>query len=147
MKASVTDLTAYDCYLQAREHFYRPGDSGFKTAQGLLEKAIEMDPSFARGYSALAWLHFLRFKAFLTESFDNIKDTALNLALKSIRLDPLDYRGHWVLGMLYIHEGKHAQSLAEFDRALNINSNDANLLIFSAAALNYSGRVDEALQR
>ena len=147
IETSVTNRSAYDCYLQARAHFYRHGDAGFKEAEVLYEKAIALDPGFARAYSALAWLHFLRFKIFFTESFDSIKQKALDLALHSVQLDPDDYRAHWVLGGLYIHQGKHAQSLAEFDRALRINPNDANLLAFSADALIYCGRVEEALER
>ncbi len=64
-----------------------------------------------------------------------------------MRLDPDDYRAHWVLGRLYIHQGKHTQSLAEFERALRINPNDANLLALSSDALIYCGRVEEALER
>ena len=146
-ESSANNLTAYDYYLQGRHHFYQHGDVGFEAAEALYEKAIELDPDFARAYSALAWLHFLRFKLFRTESFENIRQKTLDLALQSVRLDPDDYRAHWVLGGLYVHEGKHAQSLAEFDRALHINPNDANLLAFSTQVLLYCGRTEEALER
>ncbi len=63
------------------------------------------------------------------------------------RLDPDDYRAHLVLGYLYSYQGKHAKSRAEFDRALRINPNDANLLAHSAEHLVYCGRVKEALER
>jgi adenylate cyclase len=139
--------TAYDYYLQAREQFYRPGDQGFDKAQELYEKAIEADPSFARAYSALAWLHFLRFKSVFRLPFERILPKALELALESARLDPNDYRAHWVLGCLYMHQRKHSQALAQFERALRINPNDANLLMFSADALVYGGRTAEALER
>ncbi|MDJ0958595.1 MAG: tetratricopeptide repeat protein [Arenicellales bacterium] len=146
-KSSVKDLTAYDYYLQGRHYFYQHGDTGFKEAEALYEKAIELDPDFARAYSALAWLHFLRFKLFRTQSFENIRQKTLDLALHSVRLDPNDYRAHWALGGLYVHEGKHAQSLAEFEKALHINPNDANLLAFSTQVLLYCGRTEEALER
>ena len=147
IETSVTNPSAYDCYLQAREHFYRHGDSGFEEAEALYEKAIELDPGFGRAYSGLASLHFLRFKLYLTASFETIEHKTLDLALHAVRLDPDDYRAHWVLGRLYSYQGKHAQSLAEFDRALHINPNDANLLAVSAEDLVYCGRVEEALER
>jgi len=147
IETSVTNPSAYDCYLQAREYFYRPGDSGFEEAEALYEKAIELDPGFGRAYSGLASLHFLRFKLYLTASFETIEQKTLELALHAVRLDPDDYRAHWVLGRLYCHQGKHAQSLAEFDRALRINPNDANLLAISAEHLVYCGPVEEALER
>ncbi len=147
IETSVTNQSAYDCYLQAREHFYRHRDAGFEEAESFYEKAIALDPGFARAYSALAWLHFQRFKTFLTASFESIEQKVLDLALHALRLDPDDYRAHWVLGSLYIHQGKHAQSLAEFDRALRINPNDANLLAFSSETLVYTGRAEEATDR
>ncbi len=147
IETSVTNVSAYDCYLQAREHFTRHGDSGFEEAQVLYEKAITLDPGYARAYSALAMLHFLRFKLFFTASFESIEQKALDLALQSVRLDPNDYRAHWVLGVIYIYQGKHAQSLAEFDRALHINPNDADLLAISSETLIYSERAEEAIDR
>ena len=147
LETTITNRSAYDCYLQAREHFYRPDDSGFDAAEALYEKAIDLDPDFSRAYSGLASLHFLRFKLFLTASFESIEKKTLDLALRSVQLDPNDYLGHWVLGRLYSYQGKHTQSLAEFDRALHINPNDANLLVVTTEHLVYCGRVEEALQR
>ena len=144
IETSITNRGAYDCYLQAREHFYRHGDSGFEEAEVLYEKAIELDPGFARAYSGLATLHFLSFQIFLTVSFESIEQKTLDLALHSVRLDPDDYQAHWVLGRLYTYQGKHAQSLAEFDRALSINPNDAHLLAIAAENLVYYGRLEEA---
>ena len=99
------------------------------------------------GRPTQAWLHFLRFKIFLTASFESIEQKALDLALHSVRLDPKDYRAHWVLGGLYLYQRKHARSMAEFDRALRINPNDANLLANSADSLIYCRRTEEAVER
>ena len=144
--ASDTNPTAYDCYPQAREHFYRHGDSGFDEAEAFYEKAIELDPGFARAYSRLAALHFLRFRKFFTVTLESIEQKTLDLALHAVRLDPDDYPAHWVLGRLYSYQGKHTQSLAEFDRALHINPNDANVLADFADFLVYCGRAEEALK-
>lgn len=50
-------------------------------------------------------------------------------------------------GGLYLYQRKHAQSMAEYNRALRINPNDANLLANSADALIYCGRIKEAVER
>jgi adenylate cyclase len=147
LETQVKNLTAYDCYLQGRDQMDRQGDANFESAEGLLRKAIALDAGFAQAYSALAWLHFLRFKLIRTESFEDIRQKALDLALHSVRLDQNDYRAHWVLGFLYSHEGKHAQGLAQFDRALSINPNDANVLVWSSEVLVYWGRMEDAMER
>ncbi len=139
--------SAYDYYLQGREQFDRQGIGNFEVAEELFQKAIAVDADFAQSYSALAWLYFLRFKMLRTATFDEIHQKARDLALRAIRLDQNDYRAHWVLGFLYSHMGKHSQSLAQFDRALSINPNDANVLVWSAEVLIYWGRPEEALDR
>ena len=140
-------LSAYDCYLQARDQFYRHGDEGFDAAESLYRKAIALDGTFARAHSALAWLHFVRFKLFQTASFEDIRTDAYDLAQRALQLDPNDFRAHWVLGGLYLHDGRHEQSVTEFDKALRNNPNDANLLSWSAEVLVYCGRTAEALER
>jgi adenylate cyclase len=141
------NLTAYDYYLHGRAEFDRQGVGNFEAAEALFRKAIASDAGFAQAYSALAWLYFLRFKMLRTASFHDIHQKARDLALRAIRLDQNDYRAHWVLGFLYTHMGKHAQGLAQFDRALSINPNDANVLVWSAEVLIYWGRPRDALDR
>jgi adenylate cyclase len=138
--------TAYDLYLRGRSRFDRHLGN-FEEAESLFEKAIAADPGFAPAYSALAYLYFVRFKLIRTASFDDIHERARDLALEAIRLDQNEYRAHWVLAFLDTHMGLHAQGLAQFERALNINPNDANVLVWSAEALVYTGRASEALQR
>jgi TolB-like protein/Tfp pilus assembly protein PilF len=145
-ETSDTNLTAYDCYLKAQGHVYRRHGSGYDEAEALYERAIELDPAFARAYSGLAFLHFQRFKIYLTVPLEIIERKTRDLALHAVRLDPDDYLAHWVLGRLYSYLGKHTQCLAEFYRALHINPNDANVLADFADFLVYCGRVEEALK-
>jgi TolB-like protein/Flp pilus assembly protein TadD len=140
-----TSLNAYDCFLQARDFFYQAYDTGYDQAERLYERAIELDPNFARAHSALAWLVFLRFKHLRAASFEAVEARALELASRSISLDPNDYRGHWALGGIYSYQRKHAQSLAAIDRAIQINRNDADLLAWSSGVYVHAGRLDIAL--
>jgi tetratricopeptide (TPR) repeat protein len=71
----------------------------------------------------------------------------MRLALRALELDRRDFRAHWVLGGIYLHDGEHALSIAEFDKALRINPNDANLLAWSAEALTYAGLLGDAVER
>jgi len=123
------------------------GDEGYALAQALYEKAIALDSNFSRAYSALAWLHFSRFKTYQTDSFEDIFQKTHTLALQALRLDATDYRAHWVLGGLYMHDGKLSQSVSEFEKAVRINPNEANLLAWYADVLVCCGREKEALER
>jgi len=139
--------TAYDYYLQAREQFDRQDDRNFDAAETLFRKSISIDPGFAPGYSALAWLFFLRFKLVRTRSFADVQGEVSNLALEALRLDENEYRAHTVLGFLYSQQGRYSQSVTHFDRALSINPNDANVMVWSAEVLVYRGRAADARVR
>jgi class 3 adenylate cyclase len=147
MESSSDGNSAYDSYLKGRYYFYKHGDSDFDKAEESFLKAIELDGNFAPAYSALAWLCFVQFKLFRSKTFEEIRPRAFELALGALRLDKQEFRAHWVLGGIYLHDGNHAQSIAEFDKALRINPNDANLLSWSAEALVYAGHLREALER
>jgi TolB-like protein/Tfp pilus assembly protein PilF len=139
--------SAYDWYLHGRHLFYKHGDVGIDRAEACYRRALALDADFAPACSALAWLHVVRFKLFGTQSFAAIRSQAVQLALRALELDREDFRAHWVLGAVYLHDGEHALSLAEFDKALRINPNDASLLAWSSEALIYAGFLDEAIRR
>ena len=124
--------SAYDCYLQGRHYFYKHGDAEFDRAEERYLKAIELDENFAPAFSALAWLYFVQFKLFRSKAFEEIRSQAIELALKALHLDKKEFRAHWVLGGIYLHDGNHDQSIAEFEKALQKNNNDSNLLSWSA---------------
>jgi adenylate cyclase len=139
--------SAYDWYLKGRQHFYKHGDVGIDEAEACYLKALHLDADFAPACSALAWLHFVRFKLFRTRTLAEIRSPAMRLALRALQLDRQDFRAHWVLGGIYLHDGEHALSIAEFDKALRINPNDANLLAWSAEPLTYAGFLGDAVER
>jgi len=145
--ATAENLTAYDDYLQGRELFDKQPQDDYRAAEKLFRKAIERDPEFAPAYSSLAWLYFLRFKLRHSASFAEIERPARDLALQALRLDASDYRAHWVLAFLNSHLGKHVQSATQFERALAINPNDANVLAWSSEVLVYSGQPAKAVER
>ena len=69
-----------------------------------------------------------------------------HLARRALQLDANEYLAHWVLGRFYAYSGRRARALAEFERALQINPNDANVCADFADLLVYCGRPEEALE-
>ena len=54
-RKTTESLAAYELYLLSLEHKHRFTKEDNLKAQELARKAIELDPSFARAYVALAW--------------------------------------------------------------------------------------------
>ena len=78
------NLEAYDLVLRGREHFLRFTPEDNLAARGLYQKAVELDPDYARAYGGLAWTHLL--EAFTTRSQD-AHDRALACARKGVRIN------------------------------------------------------------
>jgi len=140
---------AYDAFLQGWQHYLRQNPENFRTAISYFEKAVELDPEYARAYAALAatymqvskrfWhtkvgLRYLHDPQFLAEEF-----------LQKALLDPTPLAHQVAAGMLS-QQGRHEEAIAEAERAISIDPNDADGYIALAGALSLAGRPEEAHQ-
>jgi TolB-like protein/class 3 adenylate cyclase len=140
---------AYDAFLQGWQHYLRQNPENFRTAISYFEKAVELDPEYARAYAALAatymqvskrfWhtkvgLRYLHDPRFLAEEF-----------LQKALLDPTPLAHQVAAGMLS-QQGRHEEAIAEAERAISIDPNDADGYIALAGALSLAGRPEEAHQ-
>lgn len=110
----------------------------------LLEKALEIDPSFAQAMGLLAQAHQYRVLFGWAESKEESSRIALEMALKAYELAPDDYRIYNVLGFIYLHNWEFEKATAAIDRAIELNRNDSDLIAETAQALIYLGRPLEA---
>lgn len=138
---------AYDCVLRALTGLVKLGSPDFDAAGRLLRQAVELDPGYAQAHAHLAWWYSLR-------QFDGLSSTdghegrlALEHALQATRLDARDA---WVLsvaGYMLSLQKRHDEALELFEQALTLNPSCAAAWARSAAALFYTGRAEEALER
>ncbi len=80
------NLEAYEAYLQARYFWQRRGEDNIRRAIGLLKKATELDPQFARAWSSLAAAH-LTLPAYSDEPGSVQNPLAESAAHKALVLD------------------------------------------------------------
>jgi len=107
------NLEAYDNYLRGLE-FYggRPGLrlEDVQIAQRMLERAVELDPHFARAYAVLSDLHASAYEFALDRSEERLGQ-AREAADRALDIDPDLSYGHQVLGYYYY-------AIRDYDRAL-----------------------------
>jgi serine/threonine protein kinase/tetratricopeptide (TPR) repeat protein len=117
--AAPPDADAYDYYLRGRKYFYKYDKRGITFARGLFDRAIALDPSFARACAGLAdcnaylYLFTGRYKADL--------DRATAAAAKAAELDPNSAEAHASLGTTLSLSGKHGEAEAAFEQAIRLN--------------------------
>jgi len=117
-------------------------------ARELFEKAIALDPNYARVYAWLAWTHFADWQfGWLPGKPKEPYRKALDLAYKALSLDPRDGWARARLGQLLLYGNEHNEGISMFEEGLKANPNDADLLVWWAEAIGFMGRLEEAIQR
>ena len=173
---------ALDAYMNARYHIGRVTARDTAEAITLLEKAVTVDPSFARGLAELSRAY--RQKAFyFSDDPEALQKRAFVAAEKALELDPgladahlargfllwsnykhFDHRGaiqeyrralesdpsldeaHHQLGNVFMHIGLLERAAEEMQRAVALNPTNALAQFHLAAAQEYLGQYEEALQ-
>ena len=119
-KKPTENIEAYTCFLQGRELLREETKASVRQAIGLFEKAIQLDPSFARAYVGVAECH-----QSLANSGYEPRDVSLPIAKTSleraINLDPDLAEAHRSLSEMFYNMDHLLSSEAEARRALELN--------------------------
>lgn len=137
------NTVAYEIYLQARELFV--ARSHLDESVRLYEKAIALDPAFARAWDGLAAA------AVVAESWGatgrNYLEIARESAQRALQLDPSLARPWAVLGMVEIEQQPidWEKSLALMDRSLARDPKNPTVLLWRSNVFTRLGYFDRAL--
>jgi adenylate cyclase len=146
LRADPTTLRAYGLLLHGHEKFYRYTKPANTQARNLYKRASDLDPGFARAWSALSKTHNVDWRYQWSRNPTASLDHALDLALTAVSLDDLDARGHSELGFTYLYRKQNALSITEYERAHSLNPNDADVIAEMADAMIYDGRPAESVE-
>jgi adenylate cyclase len=141
------NLNAYDHVLQGYDLVFRWNKESNEQARMHFEQAIELDPLYARAYSGLAFTHNIDFGRSWSADRALSLDKARKASLKAISLDDSDNRPHVVLGWTYINGGQYDKGVAELNKGISLNPNDAGVLARSGYALTYYGNFEQAIDQ
>ena len=142
----VPDLQAYGLILRGRDLVNRFVRESNLHARRLFEQAVELAPAYSRGYAALSRTYNLDWRYAWADDRDAALDKAEELASAAIGYDDSDARGFAELGYALLYKKRHEESLAAYERALQLNPNDADLLAEMGDALGYCRLTDRALE-
>ena len=145
LRKPVEDLAPYEYILRARADFTGHTREKNDEARTLARRAIELDPEFAEGYSALGWAYYEAATSGWSEFPKDDIDRAQTLAQKAAGLDPTLTSAYVLLANLFLYRGEYERALAQADRAIVINPNDAANFWVRGSILIYAGRSSEAI--
>ncbi len=142
-KKDETTLQAYDLFLRASRTKY--GKQAYEEDIRLFERAIELDPEFGEAYAVISWGYLNLWRFGLADDPARALRRARESATKAIALDQQDYRSHWTLGTLYLWADQdHDLALAEYEKAVSLNPNRADVIAMMSLVKAFMGRAREA---
>jgi adenylate cyclase len=119
------NVEAHDFFLRGRELVAgnKRDRTMFVEANTCLRRAIELDPSFAGPYAALAWAYIMDYQNRWSDTPDKSMDQAERLLDEAIARDDNDPFVHYVAALYGLWKKDYQRWAHEADRALSLNPN------------------------
>jgi adenylate cyclase len=138
------NLEAYDAFLRGMEFFWRLTKETNAQARQMFERAVALDPQYAEAYTRLGFTHYVEWM-WRWSADPQTLERAFELSEKAATLDDFLPVAHSLLSMVYAQKRQPDQAIAEGERAIALDPNNADSYTFQAEILNYAGRSAEAL--
>ncbi|WP_027052781.1 transcriptional regulator [Mesorhizobium erdmanii] len=124
MLKAPNSLNAWEAYHRGLWHMYRFTRAENEQARHFFDKALQLDPTFARAYAGLSFTHWQN--AFQRWG-DRDRESALayESAGHSLLVDDHNPAAHWAMGRALWLRGEQDGSLRELERAVDLSPNFA----------------------
>jgi adenylate cyclase len=144
---TTTNLTAYGYLMQGWNHWYKETSEDNRLARELFQRAADVDPTYARAYAGIAWTYANEYDWEWTDDYEHARAQTYAYARKALDLDRYDYKSYWALGWAQLYNWEHDAATKSYERALQLNPNDAELLAEMTNLLIYLGEPARAIEQ
>ncbi len=100
-----------------------------EAARRMFERAIAIDPHYARAHAGLAMSHFNEWSCMFWDSFEANAQAAYRHAYRALELDDRDALPHAIIGKVLLYRRDFEKAGWYFDRALALCPHDPQILI------------------
>jgi len=145
MRKPPESLDAWAAYQRGLWHLSKATLDDDATAERFFKQAIDLDPTFAGGYSALALYQLQAAAIYQKLDLPSAQRSAEALARRAVALDGADAEARSCLGWALQARGEADGALAEIERALSMSPNLAIAHGHRGATLIFAGRPREGL--
>ena len=123
--AAVENLDAWSAYHLGLQHLYRFNRRDNGAAEELFQRALALDPVFARAHAGMSFVHFQSAFLHYTDDIPRAVGDARRFAERGLELDPLDPFVNFTMGRTYWLDGELETSLGWLERTTEISPNYA----------------------
>jgi serine/threonine protein kinase/TolB-like protein/cytochrome c-type biogenesis protein CcmH/NrfG len=145
-RARETDPEAYALYLEARHlSRLRKTAEGYEKAMELYQQAVGIDPDYAAAWDGLATVYINQAGSGL-RPLDEGYRLAREAIRKALAIDPDFAQGHSSLGwMAMFYDGDLATAARHYERALELDPSNSQIVRGAAVLATSLGRLDQAI--
>ena len=142
---NTANFKAYDAFLLGQKYLGQRSREGYDMAMSTYENAINLDPGFARAYSAMAVALTYGYRFQWTDlSLGEARERALNLVNKAVAMNHTSPQIYWALGYVHIHRMEYQAAEAAAKRAVMLSPNYADGYGLLAYISNWRGKAKQA---
>ena len=146
-QAIKVDPVAYDVFLRGLELYRRYTFETRAEAHDLFERAIELDPSFARAHAGLALTQLYDYIDGSSDSPERSLQKSLETVEHALALDATVPQVLFAASFVYLHLDRHDDSIAAARRAIELDRNYADGYVQMSHAMIYAGEPEKALEQ
>ncbi|HEX6575823.1 MAG TPA: protein kinase, partial [Gemmatimonadaceae bacterium] len=138
------NVEAYDFYLRGRQYFYQIRRKALETARQMFNKAIEIDPEYARAHCGVADACSQLYTYFDAREF-NLRQ-ADNSSRRALELAPELAEAHVARGLAVSLSKKFDEAEKEFETAIKLDPKSYEAAYWYGRSLMSAGRFEEAVR-
>ena len=139
-------IEAYDEFLQGQTEYARRTREDNLWARESFQQSIDLDPNFARAYSAMALTYTAEFRFSWHTNLMGSLAYAEKFARKAVAIDNQLPHAYWVLGFVSLHQRKYDQAISFARKAIELNPNYADSYATLGVSYIYDGNSENGVK-
>ncbi len=146
LRRDTNSLEAYENYWRAETLFWQATEQENYQARACYQRAIDLDPGYARAYAGLAQAWSIAEEVGWTQDPHSVAEVEA-LAQHALSLDATIATANHVLAWVWWTRGQHDKALAHLEHAVVLAPNDAYGYLCLGEILGHADRPEEGIKR